>query len=134
MKPAWLTDEYASMRFTFVCTTARNDPTSSDSRASTQIDRAPVVAVERQRDTSTRSIAANAAALPADAMNAVTGDGEPWYTSGTHTWNGAAATLKPSPTISRAMPASASVFGFSISTVVCIATTISEMFVEPVAP
>ena len=29
-------------------------------------------------------MAANAAALPAEAMNAVTGDGAPWYTSGVH--------------------------------------------------
>ncbi len=30
-------------------------------------------------------------------MNAVTGVGAPWYTSGVHMWNGAAATLKPRP-------------------------------------
>ncbi len=28
-------------------------------------------------------------------MNAVTGVGAPWYTSGVHMWNGTAATLKP---------------------------------------
>ena len=67
-------------------------------------------------------------------MNAVTGDGEPWYTSGTHTWNGAAATLKPRPTSIMAMPASASGFGPETSTVVCIASTISEMFVVPTDP
>ena len=38
--------------------------------------------------TSTRSSAANAAALPTEAMNAVTGVGAPWYTSGVHMWNG----------------------------------------------
>ncbi len=37
-------------------------------------------------------------------MNAVTGVGAPWYTSGVHMWNGTAATLKPSPTSSSAMP------------------------------
>ena len=43
-------------------------------------------------------------------MNAVAGVGEPWYTSGVHMWNGTAATLKPSPTISRAKPASSRPF------------------------
>ena len=38
-------------------------------------------------------------------MKAVTGVGEPWYTSGVHAWNGTAATLNPSPTSSRANPA-----------------------------
>ena len=37
-------------------------------------------------------------------MNAVTGVGAPWYTSGVHVWNGTAATLKPSPTSSSTMP------------------------------
>ena len=44
-----------------------------------------------------RRNAANAAAFVAEAMNAVTGVGAPWYTSGVHMWNGAAATLKPEP-------------------------------------
>src|SRR5436190_20912405 len=41
---------------------------------------------------------ANAAALgPAD-INAVTGVGEPWYTSGAQIWKGAPETLNPRPT------------------------------------
>ena len=52
-----------------------------------------------------RRNAANAAAFVADAMNAVTGVGAPWYTSGVHMWNGAAATLNPSPTSRNAKPA-----------------------------
>ena len=107
------------MRLTLVCTTASTEPTTSDSTASTQMTGRQSSRWNGSAITSTRSIAANAAALPADAMNAVTGDGAPWYTSGVHTWNGAAATLNPRPTISRAMPASTSVFGFSMSTVVC---------------
>ena len=39
---------------------------------------------------------------PAD-MNAVTGVGAPSYTSGTHMWNGTAATLKPKLTTSMIM-------------------------------
>ena len=37
-------------------------------------------------------------------MKAVIGVGAPSYTSGAHMWNGAAATLKPKPTTSSAMP------------------------------
>src|SRR6056297_768272 len=36
MKPAWLIDEYASIRLTLSCTTARTEPTTSVTRASTQ--------------------------------------------------------------------------------------------------
>mgnify|MGYP001059674074 CR=1 FL=1 len=39
---------------------------------------------------------ANAAVLVATAMNAVTGVGAPWYTSGVQTWNGTAAALNSS--------------------------------------
>ena len=56
------------------------------------------------------------ATLVADDMNAVTGVGAPWYTSGVHMWNGTAATLNPRPTSSSARPSSStpssrSVFG-----------------------
>ena len=84
IKPAWLIDEYASMRLTFVCVTARSEPTTMLKSASTQI-------MGRQSSTRvgnavkvTRSRAANAAVFPADAINAVTGVGAPWYTSGVH--------------------------------------------------
>src|SRR5450830_1435465 len=46
----------------------------------------------------TRTIIAKAAALVPTDMNAVTGSGAPWYTSGVHMWNGAAETLKAKPT------------------------------------
>ena len=36
-------------------------------------------------------------------MKPVTGDGAPWYTSGTHMWNGTAETLKTKPTRISAM-------------------------------
>ncbi len=51
-------------------------------------------------------MAAKAPALATAAMNPVTGDGAPWYTSGVHMWNGTAATLKAKPTIRSARPAS----------------------------
>ena len=79
-----------------------------------------------------RSSAANAATLVADAMNAVTGVGAPWYTSGVHMWNGTAATLNPRPTSSNTVPASnvpgsKRVFGARNSSI-----RVSD--VEPVAP
>jgi hypothetical protein len=52
-----------------------------------------------------RPIAANDAAFTPVDMYAVIGVGAPSYTSGLQTWNGAAATLNPSPTSSIASPA-----------------------------
>src|SRR4051794_28641442 len=46
----------------------------------------------------TRMNTANAAAFGAADMNADTGAGAPWYTSGAQIWNGAAETLKANPT------------------------------------
>ena len=37
-------------------------------------------------------------------MNAVTGVGAPWYTSGVQTWNGTAAALNSRPIASSARP------------------------------
>ena len=50
-----------------------------------------------------RSRAANAAALVAVAIKAVTAVGEPSYTSGVHWWKGTAAILNSSPTRIRPM-------------------------------
>ena len=44
---------------------------------------------------------AKPAALDTTAKKAVTGVGAPWYTSGAHMWNGAAAILKATPTTRR---------------------------------
>jgi hypothetical protein len=41
-------------------------------------------------------------------MNAVTGVGAPWYTSGVHMWNGTAAILNANPTARSPAAASAS--------------------------
>src|SRR5437899_4408637 len=81
-----------------------------------------------------RSSTANTAAFGAVDMNPTTGDGAPSYTSGVQTWNGAAATLKPSPTNINAMPRYARIgpewpaeYGRS-------ASPILAMLVDPVAP
>src|SRR5256885_7662018 len=49
--------------------------------------------------TSTRMMAANAAAFGPTDMNAVAGVGAPSYASGVHWWNGTTAALKPRPTV-----------------------------------
>ena len=134
MKPAWLIDEYASMRFTLVCTTARTEPTITVTTANTQIAGRQSSRQYGRPVFSTRSIAANAATLPADAMNAVTGVGAPWYTSGAQTWNGTAATLKPRPTMSSAMPASTNASLRSTGTVASNAWKMVSRLVDPVPP
>ena len=49
-------------------------------------------------------MAPNAATFVAAAINAVTGVGAPWYTSGVHAWNGTAPTLNKSPIDRNAIP------------------------------
>ena len=83
-------------------------------------------------ENNTRSIAANAPALATAAMNPVTGEGAPWYTSGVHMWNGTAAILNPKPTNSSARPASSS--PLVRTTFLDRKSAIWVRFVEPVAP
>ena len=54
----------------------------------------------------------NAATLVQAAMNAVTGVGAPWYTSGVQVWNGPTEPLNMSPTTSSASPPSSSASDF----------------------
>src|SRR5271155_1202588 len=77
-----------------------------------------------------RSSTANTAALGPVDMNPTTGAGAPSYTSGVHTWNGAAATLNPKPTNMNATPTYAR-SGISRERRV---SAITVMLVEPVAP
>ena len=56
----------------------------------------------------TRISARNAATFVAADMNAVTGVGAPWYTSGVHWWNGTADTLNPNPVARKTNASSAS--------------------------
>src|SRR5688572_4100969 len=52
-----------------------------------------------------RSVSTRADVFVAADMNAVTGVGAPWYTSGVHIWKGAADTLNASPARIIASPA-----------------------------
>src|SRR3712207_4895756 len=78
-----------------------------------------------------RRNAANAAALVAADMNAVTGVGAPWYTSGVHMWNGTSDVLNAKPTNSSAMAASVSEAGASRA---LKAADICPIFVVPATP
>src|SRR5215207_8590572 len=80
----------------------------------------------------TRTRPANAATFTTDAMKAVTGVGDPWYTSGAHAWNGTAETLNPRPTRSNEMPVSSSP-SWMITTSDRYAW-MSARLVDPVAP
>ncbi len=46
----------------------------------------------------------NAASFEAEPMNSVTDVGAPWYTSGSHMWNGAAPSLNAMPTTRNTSP------------------------------
>src|SRR4051794_14405703 len=142
MNPAWLIDEYASMRFTSVCTTASTEPTSIVATASAYTYGFQSSWYAPNVTTNTRSNPAKPAAFTADAMNPTTGVGAPWYTRGVHEWNGTAATLNPKPTRSNPNPASSSADGavgmFEIFGPLVMTTrpnwAMRVRFVEPVAP
>src|SRR5688572_19306974 len=91
--------EYASIRFTFVCTSATTFPAVIVNAASTANTVDQSTASGPIPATSTRRIAANAAAFGATDMKAVAGVGAPSYASGVHWWNGTTAALKPRPTV-----------------------------------
>jgi hypothetical protein len=77
MKPAWETDEYASRRFRFRCTSAARFPTGErHTREHGDRDR-PEVLLLREGDDEIRSVRTSAATFVAAAMNAVTEVGAP---------------------------------------------------------
>src|SRR5579863_721287 len=84
MKPACETDEYASSRLTLRCVSAAMLPIASEAHASAAIAHVQRRASPGNATTSTRNVTTNAATFVADDMNAVTGVGAPWYTSGVH--------------------------------------------------
>src|SRR5262245_32160590 len=144
MNPAWLIEEYASMRLTSVCTTASTAPTSSVATANAYTYGCQSILLLAKVTTNTRKSPANAAAFTADAMNATVGVGAPWYTSGNHEWNGTAPILKPKPTSSSASPARSSAgaplpsnFGSTVPGTVptgVVKWAIRLRFVDPVDP
>src|SRR6266508_6744109 len=93
--------EYASIRFVFVCTSATMLPPVIVTAARTANTTLQSTARGASALTSTRRIAAKAAAFGPTDMNAVAGVGAPSYASGVHWWNGTTAALNPRPTVTR---------------------------------
>src|SRR5207302_10311661 len=81
-------------------------------------------------ENTTRNRTANAAAFGAVDIKPTTGAGAPSYTSGVQTWNGAAATLNPSPTNISAIEVYTSISGRLASS----RWLMMSMLVDPVAP
>src|SRR6478752_10397021 len=79
-------------------------PITMDAPAITPSTGCQVHSIGARATWQTRNIAANAATLVQDAMNAVMGVGAPWYTSGVHRWNGPTEALNSRPTSTSARP------------------------------
>src|SRR5215212_9309042 len=86
--PACATDEYAIIRLTSVWVRPSTAPITMDSVATAHSTPRHSHRVEPKATVNTRRMAPNAATLVQAAMNAVTGVGAPWYTSGVQAWNG----------------------------------------------
>src|SRR5262244_1445591 len=132
MYPAWAIEEYASIRLTLFWMSAPKLPSVMESAAEIQMSQNHSVWVVAN---SMRRSTAKAAALGPVDINATTGAGAPSYTSGVHTWNGAAATLKPRPTIINAVAMNTRTLGWPV-VFVCSASMLgmASTFVVPVAP
>ena len=104
MKPICAMVEYASMRFRFVWAMAARLPSTIEAT-----DRNTIICCHsRPRpimpSTSSRIVMANAASFGAAPIISVTPVGEPWYTSGTHMWNGTAPSLNARPATTNTVP------------------------------
>ena len=109
MNPACATLEYASIRFTSRCAAASTRPSDAPRRPPARRRTGVQSQVSGCSATSsTRISAKNAATFVAAHMNAITGVGAPWYTSGVHMWNGAAEILNPNPITRKPNASSAS--------------------------
>src|SRR4029077_14574868 len=93
-----------SMRFRLSCVIATRLPMMSERIAISTSGKYQRVQTEGKVAMKMRPTAANAAAFVASERKVVTTLGPLSYTAGVHIWNGAADTLKASPTESRAMP------------------------------
>src|SRR5215467_11616585 len=88
-KPACEIEEYASIRFTFRCTSAARFPIASDATAIAAHAHDQRCSSDGNAVRISRNASAKAATFVAADMNAVTVVGAPSYTSGVHMWNGA---------------------------------------------
>jgi hypothetical protein len=82
--------EYASIRLTLRCNQRHHVAQGHGRDREHDDDLIHSERAGKKLTQNSRRKAANEAAFTAPAMKPVTGDGAPWYTSGTHMWNGTA--------------------------------------------
>src|ERR687885_1998414 len=121
--------EYAISRLMLVWTMATRLPTVMVTKASTPNRTDHSALMPGRAALKMRRMTAKPAAFEATEKKAVAGVAAPWYTSGVHSWNGAAAILKPSPATSIVTASSAAVDGGPLNT-----RAMSTRVVAPVAP
>ena len=119
------------MRFRFVCAIAVRLPITSDSTASATSICCQSIARRGRPTARMRIIIANDASFGAAPSSSVTAVGEPWYTSGTHMWNGTAPSLKAMPATTNTRPNTRSVW---LAPPLDTSLEIVVMSSEPVAP
>src|ERR687885_1008530 len=118
--------EYAISRLMLVWTMATRLPTVMVTKASTPNRTDHSALMPGRAALKMRRMTAKPAAFEATEKKAVAGVAAPWYTSGVHSWNGAAAILKPSPATSIVTLSRAAGVGVPVST--------REMSARVVAP
>src|ERR1700685_3007251 len=100
----WPMEEYAIRRLMLRCPIAANEPSSIEAIDTKTTICCHCVVIPGNATTAARTNMAIAATFTAEAKNAVTGVGAPWYTSGVHIWKGTADTLKQKPAQRKTMP------------------------------
>src|SRR5919197_5781082 len=108
--------EYAIRRLMLVWTMATRLPTVMVTNASTPNSTDHSALMPGRALLKMRRMTAKPAAFEPTEKNAVAGVAAPWYTSGVHSWNGAAAILKPSPDTSMVTASNAAGDGLPVST------------------
>ncbi len=104
MKPICEMVEKANMRLRLVWAMAAKLPTSKEATAKTANICCQSMAKGSKPSTNKRMVMAKAANLGAAAIIKVTAVGAPWYTSGTHMWNGTTPSLNAKPQTTKTKP------------------------------
>ena len=102
----WAIEENAIRRLILVWPIAAIAPRNIDSTDNSATTCPQSCVASPKASCITRAKSAIAATFGAVAKNAVTGVGEPSYTSGVHMWNGTAETLNARPEIRKTRPKS----------------------------
>ena len=92
------------MRLRLVCAMAAKLPTSNEAMANSASICCQSMAMGNRPSTNKRMVMAKAANLGAPAIMSVAAVGAPWYTSGTHMWNGTTPSLNAKPATTNTKP------------------------------